>query len=384
MACKALDETIFEAIIDTKKLGIEAERDKPSYLNPASTMSSIIVMIKTASLIYIKTLIRLLDNQGADLNEINNITGIDKLLKSANARESSDNIAEIWKQTAQYLDLHNLGLKTGINSHPADYGAMSYLWMNCSSFLEIMNYVCEYKPLLNEEFSAKIISNADGYEYILESSSSSDDSLLIEYDFASILHMGIIVAGKAKESQVCIQSIDFTHPPNTRYQDYEHCFNCKVRFSQKKNRMVLSSSVLEIPVISPKPAVRNVMLQLIEEIHEKELGQVSLSKKISNYIADKIYKGGRPTQNEASEYFGYSNSKLKRELNKEDLSYSILVAKVLEEISIKLLNDSKLSIEDISLVLGFSSKAAFTRSFKNWRNETPHQYRKEKAQIVHK
>ena len=55
LACKALDETIFEAIIDTKKLGIEAERDKPSYLNPASTMSSIIVMIKTASLIYIKT-----------------------------------------------------------------------------------------------------------------------------------------------------------------------------------------------------------------------------------------------------------------------------------------------------------------------------------------
>jgi len=329
----------------------------------------------TASLLYLKNLVRLLSSNGLDLTELDKSVNLSGLLKSGKSRESCELISDIWTQASEYLAMPYLALEAGMNVHPADYGVKSYLWMNCHDFMEIMDYVCKFKKLLNESFSASIIKTSRGYEYIIESNSVTDDGLLVEYDFASILYMGKLVAGKLRESSVRIQEVEFAHSAKAEYERYEQCFGCRVRFDQPHNRMLLSEDVLNIPLISPRREVRDVMLKLIKDIEAKELSDCTLSQKVSNYVAGKILKGYRPTQSQVSSYLGFSDSKLKRNLRKENITYSELVSKVLQEASIRLLKDATLNIEDISTILCFSSTSAFYKFFKGFQGVTPHVYR---------
>jgi AraC-like DNA-binding protein len=328
----------------------------------------------TASLIYLKILFRILDSYGVNTKEFSNRINLTALHPANSSRANSDVIAGVWKQAADFTRIDNLALKAGMNAHPSDYGVISYAWMNCSNFHEIMELVCRYKPLLNEAFSARLEPIKNGYEYILEST-SNNDSYLIEYDFASILHMGYFSAGKSNEQRVRISSIEFKHAANTSYENYKKCFNCELKFSQKTNRILLSDDVLNTPVVSPKPEVLDAMLSIVEKIKYDELGEQTLTEKVSSYLEDKVSKGLRPSQDETAAYFDLPPSTFKRRLGKEECTFTELLNTVLMNKSLSLLSRKILPISDISSILGFSNSAAFHRSFKRWTGVTPLKYR---------
>lgn len=330
----------------------------------------------TASVIYLKILYRILDSYGVNTKRFLDSLKLTNKLSGHSARQDSGTIAGTWKEAANVTGIDNLALKAGMHAHPSDYGVMSYVWMNCSNFFEIMEFVCKYKKLLNQAFSAELRSTDSGYEYVLEST-LTDDSYLIEYDFASILYMGYFAAGKSNESQVSIKSIEFKHSANSSYEDYQRCFKCDVKFSQKKNRMLLSKQVLDTVVVSPNSTVRSAMLNIIEKIKYDELGAHSFSEKVSNYLEEKISRGQRPSQDETAIYFNCSPSTFKRRLNLEEISFSRILNTVLMNKSFLLLNRKDLAISDVSTILGFSNNASFHRSFKRWAGVTPLKYRQD-------
>lgn len=333
-----------------------------------------VMSLPTASIVYLKILYRLLESNGVNKDVFLRDVGLVKSCRENASRELSDTISNIWNQAENYTGLSNLSLTAGINSHPSDYGVMSYVWMNCKNFQEILEYVCKYKELINEAFSAKINPANSDYEYILESN-SNDYGHLIEFDFASILHMGYFVAGIGNKSKVKIKLIDFKHEPNSKLLDYKNCFNCQVNFSQPYNRMVLSKEVLNTAVVSPNKHIQKEMLSMIKRMMKNEIRSKTLSEKTSAYVADRIAKGQRPTQDQAAQYFCYSSSKLKRLLSSEDTSFTYILNSILKTEAFNLLKDKQLSISDISLLLGFTSNAAFYRTFRRWTDSTPNEYR---------
>lgn len=333
-----------------------------------------IMSLPTASILYLKVLYRLLESYGINKDDFLLDLGLMKSSQDKSSRELSDTVSDIWNQAENYTGLSNLSLTAGINSHPSDYGVMSYVWMNCKNFQEILEYVCKYKELINEAFTAKINPINSDYEYILESTSNNYGHL-IEFDFASILHMGYFVAGIGNESKVKIKFIDFKHEPNSKLLDYKNCFNCEVNFSQPYNRMVLSKEVLNTAVISPNKHIQKEMLSMIKRMMKNEIRSKTLSEKTSAYVADRIAKGQRPTQDQAAQYFNFSSSKLKRLLSNEDTSFTNILNSILKAEAFNLLKNKQLSISDISLLLGFTSNAAFYRTFRRWTGSTPNEYR---------
>lgn len=333
-----------------------------------------IMSLPTASILYLKVLYRLLESYGINKDDFLLDLGLMKSSQDKSSRELSDTVSDIWNQAENYTGLSNLSLTAGINSHPSDYGVMSYVWMNCKNFQEILEYVCKYKELINEAFTAKINPINSDYEYILESTSNNYGHL-IEFDFASILHMGYFVAGIGNESKVRIKFIDFKHEPNSKLLDYKNCFNCEVNFSQPYNRMVLSKEVLNTAVISPNKHIQKEMLSMIKRMMKNEIRSKTLSEKTSAYVADRIAKGQRPTQDQAAQYFNFSSSKLKRLLSNEDTSFTNILNSILKAEAFNLLKNKQLSISDISLLLGFTSNAAFYRTFRRWTGSTPNEYR---------
>ena len=81
-----------------------------------------------------------------------------------------------------------------------------------------------------------------------------------------------------------------------------------------------------------------------------------------NYVADKLHMTART---------------LRRRLASEGSSYQQVLADVRYELAREYLATSKLAIEEIAAMLGYSSPGNFTHAFKRWHGSAPRQYRQE-------
>ena len=67
---------------------------------------------------------------------------------------------------------------------------------------------------------------------------------------------------------------------------------------------------------------------------------------------------------------------LRRRLRTEGVSYQTIKDRVRLEIAVAYLKDSRRSVLDIAIELGFSEGSAFTRAFKHWTSLSPGKYRR--------
>lgn len=67
---------------------------------------------------------------------------------------------------------------------------------------------------------------------------------------------------------------------------------------------------------------------------------------------------------------------LQRQLASEETSFQIVLAEARREYAEKLLKSTRLSIQEISNILGYADISHFTRAFKKWVGLTPTIYRK--------
>lgn len=86
--------------------------------------------------------------------------------------------------------------------------------------------------------------------------------------------------------------------------------------------------------------------------------------------------GGYPSIVDVARSTGLSIRTVQRRLADEGVVYSDLVADVRRELAQELLADLSKSQIDITLSLGYSEAASFTRAFKHWTGQTPSAFRR--------
>ncbi|RKZ80269.1 MAG: AraC family transcriptional regulator, partial [Gammaproteobacteria bacterium] len=70
-----------------------------------------------------------------------------------------------------------------------------------------------------------------------------------------------------------------------------------------------------------------------------------------------------------------SQRTLQRRLEENNTSFKQLVNEVRQDLADTYLNDSSLTLTEISFMLGFSEMSAFSRAFKRWSGKSPTDYR---------
>ena len=73
---------------------------------------------------------------------------------------------------------------------------------------------------------------------------------------------------------------------------------------------------------------------------------------------------------------GVSRRTLQRRLSALDSSFKQSLQNVREELSLRYLDDPRLAITEIAMLLGYSDQASFSNAFKAWRGCAPSEYRR--------
>ena len=86
--------------------------------------------------------------------------------------------------------------------------------------------------------------------------------------------------------------------------------------------------------------------------------------------------GNFPTMAEVAREMAVSERTLRRQLKQQEISFQEIFDSVREKIAVEYLRTSKLPLEDIAYLVGFSEVGSFYRAFKKWTGTTPLDFRK--------
>ena len=267
-----------------------------------------------------------------------------------------------------------LGLKLGKAYTLQTYGLFGYAFLSAPNLRQALAIVSSYGPLTFTLFRVEFRETAAAG--ILQFSRLLDipDDLFTFYvdrDLAAVL----AEVQPGLPSPIRPTGITLMHDGQGREGAYRDFFGCPVSFNGPRSEVRVDAVVLDTPMPlqdAETSAICQQQCQLLLARMSKSSGFVERVRQCIvarpgyfpdiDYVADKLHMTGRT---------------LRRRLSAEDSSYQQILADVRYELAREYLATSKLSIEEIAAMLGYSSPGNFTHAFKRWHGSPPRQYRQE-------
>ncbi len=109
------------------------------------------------------------------------------------------------------------------------------------------------------------------------------------------------------------------------------------------------------------------------EVRKSSAEPCSLARKLEAYLAQKLEHD--TSARYVAHQFGLSPRSMRRKLAFEGTNYSCLLAGVRLKLAKNYLTNTRMTIESISFILGYSDSTSFGKAFKKWVDITPSDYR---------
>ncbi|HEX6243877.1 MAG TPA: AraC family transcriptional regulator [Polyangiales bacterium] len=167
--------------------------------------------------------------------------------------------------------------------------------------------------------------------------------------------------------------VDLSFEEPAYFQRFAHVVPADVRFSRPDNRLIFSEAFLSYPIIGADP----VAMQLAREQCERELATLSAGVRLLDQVRALLHGAGRelPSLEQVSKALHVSSRTLKRKLTEHGTSFSRIVDAHLRGQALLLIEDARLTIDEIADRLGYSDTANFARAFKRWTGSAPGAFR---------
>jgi AraC-like DNA-binding protein len=266
--------------------------------------------------------------------------------------------------------------EVGSYIHPNDFGILGMILMNCPTYGEAIDLGYRYQYLVNDTLSRYPYKNGS-----IVLSRIDDADLSAEYvrpyaelEFSMLVSFSHFLTG-AFFNKVPI-TVCFRHKRSESIKRYEEIFKTAIKFSQEFNEFNMHEIVLKTPVYGANSQVLNMLMGKVKEMEDVKGVSQTFVNRVIVFVQTKIIHGV-PLLQDCAQAFDMSESTFKRRLAESQMSYQGIVDHVRFSIAKNVLANKKISIEDVSCILGFSSISSFSRSFKRWSGVAPIKYRRE-------
>ncbi|WP_221801183.1 AraC family transcriptional regulator [Oceanobacter mangrovi] len=171
---------------------------------------------------------------------------------------------------------------------------------------------------------------------------------------------------------------EFDYPAPPHEKEYRLMFPCEAIFDQPVCALVFERALLDQPLVQTNETLK-------QHLHNAPLVWVTrpsftshYARRVSNFLETRLQQQGSlsdSSMDAAAEALCVTTRTLRRKLTAERTSFQALKDDLRQKQAVKLLNHRELTISQISLQLGFSDPAAFSRAFKQWMGKSPKDYR---------
>ena len=171
------------------------------------------------------------------------------------------------------------------------------------------------------------------------------------------------------------EAVCFAHARPNRVTEQERVFGAPVHYGCPRNELVLARELLERPQ-------RHAELRLLA-ILDRQLGEILSGLPEGHGFRDVVKRRvlddlpeRQPVVAGVARKLHMSARSLQRRLQSEGTSFAEVLSELRRDRALCYLQDRRISIGEVAVLLGFLDVTAFHRAFKRWTGTTPAEYRR--------
>lgn len=327
------------------------------------------------SIIGISLLIKLIESYSHNSNTILAEAGIEaNLLEDPKATVSFQQEIAFTRALLKTITDNDLGFKVGQCYRLNAFGHIGLAAGSCNTVTDAIELFLKYIRLAYTHFDINFFKKSGNAVLRFSDQYALGElrQFYLERDFSFAflstrdMFPRSIVGQKPKTIH-----FDFACP--TSVEHYESLYECPVKFLMPFNEILFDERYLDLSLPLANPLTRELLEEQCKQQEIELFGVKSLDSKIRLLIQEMEYEMPN-IESMATRYFITART-LRRKLKEQGVTFQQIANEELCKKALNYLSTTNLSIEQISLRLGYSESASFIHAFKRWTGTTPKQYR---------
>lgn len=324
----------------------------------------------------IATLVEVLSRQGIDPANSLESTGIDPgEIESSELRTSVRQYLTVCRNALKLSQDPSTAFQVGTNLLLSAYGMYGYALLCSPTVRHFFDFGVRYHKLAtptlgihwreDNEFAIWEFDEAFLFDY-----PEALRRFLIEQQLAQHVSHILDVAGVDSYPV----RIDVSYPAPEHAGIYQRFLKTHVNFGRRESAIYYDAGIL-----SQKPRLGNkITSQILEQTCDRLIGQTTYLAGLSGQIYQLFMNtpGYFPTMEDAARALHMTSRTLRRRLEEEGISFTEISTGVRSSLAKEYLQATKLGIEEIAALLGFSDAANFRHAFKKWTGKSPGEFKR--------
>jgi len=299
----------------------------------------------------------------------------EELLNTPNVRISIPKFMRIGHDAIQLTNNPALGLILGQNMHIGDIGLAGLTAATAINLDKALSTLIKFELLSSKNCRGhSCYYKEDGLsicQFYSISPYNQYNYFVVDTTLSSWFSFSKWISG----NENLVHQVELEYPDIGYHQDMEDYFKCPIHYNQARNAIIFKKGATQEASIYANQAT----FQQTVNICERELNRITSNtstKERAIELIGPMLNGTAPTIEQIAQKMGIASWTLRRNLKKENTSYNELLNQTRKELAESYVRDTNLNFTETAFLLGFSSPAAFQRSFKRWMNVSPGEYRR--------
>jgi AraC-like DNA-binding protein len=273
------------------------------------------------------------------------------------------------EQVNQSLN-ETLAVDIGGQYHLTTYGIFGFAISTSLSMRSAIEIGVGYLPL-SFAFCTIFLREEENYAYLVLDADHIPEKIrrfVVERDLAAMVNILREVSGQ----NMLLEALNLRWPESDANL-YHNIYANKPSYCESENSVAFNRLLLNTQLPNANEQNQKFLLVQCQALLQQRHGENSVALTVRNCILSRIDEGSA-MEAIASELC-VSLRTLRRQLSSEGTSFRALMDEVRETLAIQLIQETAMTMEQISIRLGYSDTANFFHAFKRWTGRTPKQYR---------
>lgn len=331
---------------------------------------------KLYSVAKISIVVRALQAEGvapAQALELVNLSDGD--LSSPATRVSLNQIMQCYRNAIRLSRDPRIACHIGLRFHVSVLGMPGFAILSSPDFRRTVSFAATYHQLAGPtaEISFKETGDRAVWTVVPVPHPDVDATMyrfLVEHQFGvfTALHRDVMGPSFAP------RELHFTYGPRSNVQALARECGIPIEFGRPENEFVFDSEWLDRAAELGCEVTYSLLVDICSQLMRELRARTGLAGKIREILLPTL---ARPISfDTAANRLAMTPRTLRRKLKEEQTSFQGLLDELRMEMAIKFLIETKLTIEQIALSLGFSEVTGFRRAFHRWVGQSPNAFRR--------
>jgi AraC-like DNA-binding protein len=266
-----------------------------------------------------------------------------------------------------------LGIHAAEQLRPGDFDAFEYVVRASRSIRDALEAAGRYLPLLHDAAASRLVRKGDDEFWILTLPEPAHPAAM-EFALAAVVLMRRTVLPRASG----LRAVLFAHLPPRDRREHERVFGAPIEWNAGMTALRLDPAYLDSSFARANPTLSAALHRHAQQLLADLAPSRGYATRVREYVIAAL-QSGETDANAIARRMKTSTRTLRRRLLAEGTTYTDVLADVRRELALRYLTDSRLSVEEVAFLLGFSTVSAFRRAFQRWTGDTPSEYRRKRA-----